>query len=44
MKKRYKWIKGNPPTHFPSGNRIPKALRERLRKEYKKVSKERKHK
>ena len=37
MAKRYRWNNGNPPTHFPSGKKIPKKLRDKLRKEYKRI-------
>jgi len=39
VSKRYCWEGCNPPTHYPSGNRIPKKLRERMRREKKKLMK-----
>ncbi len=39
---RTDWKGSNPPTHFPSGNRIPSNLRKGLRSEFLKVKKKRK--
>lgn len=34
---RTDWKGSNPPTHFPSGNRIPSRLRKGLKREFLKV-------
>ncbi len=36
---RIDWKGSNPPTHFPSGNRIPPNLRKGLKKEFIKLGK-----
>lgn len=38
---RIQWKGSNPPTHFPSGNRISSKLRKGLKKEFVKLGKRR---